>query len=273
VSARWVIRLLLVLYVAVLSSAGAAPAPASAASAGPAVARWVAPLPGPVDVRRGFSPPRTRWGPGHRGVDLAAGAGAVVRAAGAGVVTYAGVLAGRGVVVVRHGALRTTYEPLTALARVGTVVAPGTPIGRLAFGHGGPEPPGVALLHWGLLRGQTYLDPMRLLRFAPSRLVPVASASPAASSAAFPVRADGLVAAPALDTRSVPASPARSGRGDDGPRGVAPATVALGGGLVLAAAVSRAGRRACRAAGARPSCASGRSGSRSRPGPGRSPPA
>jgi murein DD-endopeptidase MepM/ murein hydrolase activator NlpD len=53
------------------------------------------------------------FGPGHRGVDLAAVAGAPVLAAGAGTVVFAGTVAGRGVVSVDHsGGLRTTYEPV-----------------------------------------------------------------------------------------------------------------------------------------------------------------
>lgn len=139
---------------------------------------WVPPL-APLVVRRAFDPPDVRWGAGHRGVDLAGHAGAVVRAAGAGVVTYAAVLAGRGVVVVRHGVLRTTYEPVRALARVGAAVGPGSVVGLLAAGHAGHARPGEALLHWGLLRDETYLDPLSLLRREPSRLVPVAPASPA----------------------------------------------------------------------------------------------
>lgn len=66
------------------------------------------------EVTRGFDPPDGPYRPGHRGVDLAAGPGTPVLAAGAGVVGYAGVLAGRGVVTVVHpgDGLRTTYEPV-----------------------------------------------------------------------------------------------------------------------------------------------------------------
>src|ERR1700733_3037098 len=67
----------------------------------------------PARVVRAFDPPAAPWLPGHRGVDLAAPPGAVVRAAGAGRVVYAAVLAGRGVVSVQHpDGLRTTYEPV-----------------------------------------------------------------------------------------------------------------------------------------------------------------
>ena len=66
-----------------------------------------------------FDPPASPYGAGHRGVDLAGSVGQEVHAALAGTVTYAGRLAGRGVVVVSHGETRTTYEPVTATVNVG----------------------------------------------------------------------------------------------------------------------------------------------------------
>src|SRR5688500_11978557 len=75
----------------------------------------------PVDgarVVRRFDPPPRPWLPGHRGTDLAAAPGSVVRAAGAGTIVFAGQVAGRGVVSVAHsGGLRTTYEPVVVRAR------------------------------------------------------------------------------------------------------------------------------------------------------------
>lgn len=175
------LRVLLVLSWVVLGVAS--PASARADGAPPPHAARVPPIPTvgrapcvspvgePVRVVRPFRPPAVRWGAGHRGVDLAAGVGSVVRASGAGRVSFAGRLAGRGVVVVVHGVLRTTYEPVTATVRVGDRVAAGAPIGQLDAGHD-PARPGVGLLHWGLLRGRSYLDPMSLLRGRPVRLLP-----------------------------------------------------------------------------------------------------
>ncbi|MBI1377776.1 MAG: peptidoglycan DD-metalloendopeptidase family protein [Frankiales bacterium] len=114
-------------------------------------------------VVRGFDPPARPWLPGHRGVDLDARPGDVVRAAGPGVVTWAGDLAGRGVVVVTHpDGLRTTYEPVDASVPGGADVAAGAVLGRV--GTGSAHCGGIAAcLHWGLRRGRDYLDPMRLL--------------------------------------------------------------------------------------------------------------
>ena len=83
------------------------------------------------DVVRGFDPPDSPYGAGHRGVDLAGGVGQRVHTALAGTVVFAGSIAGRGVVVVGHGATRTTYEPVIASVRLGTTLARGDPIGSL----------------------------------------------------------------------------------------------------------------------------------------------
>jgi murein DD-endopeptidase MepM/ murein hydrolase activator NlpD len=132
-----------------------------------AAASAVAPLPGPVV--RGFDPPDQPWLAGHRGVDLLGTIGAAVVTAMAGRVVYAGTLAGRGVVVVSHGALRTTYLPVTPAVAVGAQVGTGQLIGRLGGGHACP---GGTCLHWGLKRGDTYLDPLSLLDAGPVRLLP-----------------------------------------------------------------------------------------------------
>ena len=142
---------------------GVAPPAAAAASAVP-------PLPGPVV--RGFDPPDQPWLTGHRGVDLLGTIGADVVAAMAGRVVFAGTIAGRGVVVVSHGALRTTYLPVNPTVAVGALVGTGEVIGRLAGGH---RCTGGTCLHWGLKRGDIYLDPLSLLDAGPVRLLPATS--------------------------------------------------------------------------------------------------
>ena len=157
------------------------PAPAGsapAAGAGPAVPavpvpaagyRW--PIAGPPPVTRPFDPPAQRWLSGHRGVDLAGTPGVTVRSAGAGVVFFAGPVAGIGVVSVDHpGGLRTTYQPLDPLVSAGDRVAAGDPVGVLAAGHAGC--PVAACLHWGLRQGPHYLDPLLLLGLGRLRLLP-----------------------------------------------------------------------------------------------------
>lgn len=137
------------------------------APAAPAAAAGVYPVDGPV-VRR-FDPPALPWLPGHRGVDLRAAPGTPVRAAASGRVGFAGEVAGKPVVAVWHGTLRTTYEPVLARVRPGDPVTAGQVIGVLAAGH--PcGPPGC--LHWGLRRGEHYLDPLWLVTTPRVRLLP-----------------------------------------------------------------------------------------------------
>jgi murein DD-endopeptidase MepM/ murein hydrolase activator NlpD len=151
------------------------PATGHAADRGPTDGVWpLDPRPRVVGV---FDPPGTRWGSGHRGVDLAGRPGQRVRAALPGRISFAGRLAGRGVVVVVHDATRTTYEPVDASVAVGDVVRAGEVIGRLqVFGsHCFPR----SCLHWGLIEGREhYLDPLTLVGAGPVRLLPLDGSTP-----------------------------------------------------------------------------------------------
>jgi murein DD-endopeptidase MepM/ murein hydrolase activator NlpD len=131
----------------------------------PAAAGAIAPVPGGI-VRR-FDPPATRYGPGHRGVDLAADPGEAVRAALSGTVAFAGDVAGRGWVTVDHGGgLVTTYGWLAPRRVVrGDRVRTGTVLGRLAED--------ATHLDWGARLDGEYLDPLRLLGRWRARLVPL----------------------------------------------------------------------------------------------------
>lgn len=158
----------------VTTPGSAAPATASGAGAGHASAT-IRPAVWPLSPRpavvRAFSPPLSRYGAGHRGVDLAGTEGQRVLAAVPGRVTYAGLLAGRGVVVVDHGATRTTYEPVTAGVAVGAQVAAGDVLGTLTASASHCSP--GACLHWGLIEGDVYRDPLSLVGAGPVRLLPL----------------------------------------------------------------------------------------------------
>jgi murein DD-endopeptidase MepM/ murein hydrolase activator NlpD len=148
----------------------AAPRPLPVAPAG----GWQWPLePSPAVVRR-FQPPPTPWSAGHRGVDLLAHVGQPVLAAGPGVVSFSGDIAGVGVVSVAHaGGLRTTYEPVRARVPTGVVVRAGDQIGAVDAGPGHCAP--ITCLHWGLIHGgggaMTYLDPLSVLALGPPVLL------------------------------------------------------------------------------------------------------
>ncbi|MET9182192.1 M23 family metallopeptidase [Kitasatospora aureofaciens] len=154
-------------------SAGGAPTGDDASPRGAARA-W--PVGGPGGLLGRFEPPAKPWAAGHRGVDLAAVPGAEVRAAAAGVIAFSGLVAGRPVVTVAHPGsgsppLRTTYLPVTGTLPVGTTVAAGQVIGRLA--PDGRHCGAGDCLHWGLLRGGRYLDPLALLGAGRARLLPL----------------------------------------------------------------------------------------------------
>jgi murein DD-endopeptidase MepM/ murein hydrolase activator NlpD len=143
----------------------------SALRAAPTSSPWTWPLtPGPDRVVRDFDPPAQPWLAGNRGVDLAGRPGETVRAAGAGVVSFAGVIAHVGVVSVTSGALRTTYQPLRVRVHRGDPVAAGSVLGTLT--QAGSHCPPAPCLHWGLLRGPAYLDPLALLGLEQVRLYP-----------------------------------------------------------------------------------------------------
>lgn len=143
---------------AVPFAAGSASPPVPA----PAGVDYAAPV-APLQVVRGFDPPVTRYGAGHLGVDLAVRAHQRMRAAADGVVTFAGRVAGRGLVVVQHAdGVRTEYEPLLVSVHRGEVVRAGGVLGAVAGRHGACAP--GRCLHWGARRGADYLDPLLLLR-------------------------------------------------------------------------------------------------------------
>ncbi|MDT7843642.1 murein hydrolase activator EnvC family protein [Streptomyces justiciae] len=171
--------LLLALLLTPLPSASGDPAPPPPrppSATVPAIARtW------PVGVRppvlRTWEPPPTAYARGHRGVDLAAPPGTPVRAVAAGRVSFAGRVAGKGVlsIALTGTDLRTTYEPVRATVKKGEEVTPGEVVATV-------EPTGshctTTCVHWGLRRGDTYLDPLSLLppwllHRGPSRLLPV----------------------------------------------------------------------------------------------------
>ena len=141
-----------------------------AASASAAAARgWLRPVDGPV--LRAFAVGPDRFAAGqHRGADLGAPAGARVRAACGGRVSFAGRVPGGGrTVSVRCGALVATYQHLGRVkVRRGQGLLPGAPIGTVGSARPSPH------VHLGARRTATgaYVDPLTLLGGAPPAGVP-----------------------------------------------------------------------------------------------------
>lgn len=124
----------------------------------------VRPVPG--EVVAGFDPPDRPYGPGRRGVQLAADAGEPVRAVRGGRVVFAGPVAGTPWVSVDHGGgLRTSYGPVEPQVRVGETVSAGGVLGHVAGSAQGE-------LHWGARLDGRYIDPLDLLRAWRPVLVP-----------------------------------------------------------------------------------------------------
>ncbi|HWC34759.1 MAG TPA: peptidoglycan DD-metalloendopeptidase family protein [Mycobacteriales bacterium] len=145
-----------------LALTGLAPASRSVPAAPVSTYEW--PLrPAPDRIVRDFDPPAQPWLAGNRGLDLAGHRDQAVHAANSGIVTFAGPVGGTQAISISFGALRTTYEPVRPSVRRGQVVHTGEVIGRLD----GP------VLHWGLLRGADYLDPLALLGLERVRLLPI----------------------------------------------------------------------------------------------------
>lgn len=153
-----------------LGSAGgragpAAPGPGAAPSTSP----YSAPVADPVVLAFAALPERP-WDRGHRGVDLAAPPGTPVLAPADGTVTFSGRVVDRAVVTIAHAdGLRSSVEPVTATAPVGAHVLRGQPVGVTTPGGHCDD----RCLHWGVRRGEAYLDPLALLRpSVPSVLLP-----------------------------------------------------------------------------------------------------
>jgi hypothetical protein len=129
-----------------------APAGPVAAAGVPASGTYVPPVDAPVSEP--FHVDGGPYGPGNRGIEYATRPGDVVGAAAAGTVVFAGTVAGRRYVTIRHAdGVRTAYGPLRELLVVaGAAVEQGQPIGTAD----GP-------VLFTARVGDTYIDPAPLL--------------------------------------------------------------------------------------------------------------
>ena len=155
-----IIRCLVAVTVAGSFVVTAAPAAATPIITGPPPSVGYAP---PVDapVTDPFRPPTSPYGPGNRGLEFGTAPGTVVGAAADGTVTYAGVVAGRRWVTIRHAdGVRTTYGPLDTISvAVGGRVARGQPIGTT-----------TDALTFTARIGEAYVDPASLFDGGPPRV-------------------------------------------------------------------------------------------------------
>lgn len=113
---------------------------------------WDAPVDAPISDP--FRPPSRRYGPGNRGIEYATEPGQDVVAVAAGVVEFAGPVAGLPVVVIDHGAgLRSSYVNLLDGS-----------VGRgLVVGRGQRIAAAGEAFHLGARRDGNYVDPAELI--------------------------------------------------------------------------------------------------------------
>ncbi len=142
-----------------------------------AAGTWTWPVSGPVI--RGFDPPDSPYGAGHRGVDIAAAVGTLIVAPAPGTVSFAGPVGGKLFLTIDHAdGVQSTYSWLsTLLLSKGDRVEAGTPIATTGWGH--PDLL-VPHLHLGVKLNDAYVDPMAFLGdvsvSAFIRLAPLAAA-------------------------------------------------------------------------------------------------
>jgi murein DD-endopeptidase MepM/ murein hydrolase activator NlpD len=146
------------------SAAAVVPAPSPGATVvGLARRDWSWPF-AAFRLERRYEAPATRFGAGHRGIDLRPLDGFEVRAPAAGVVAFSGSVAGRGILTIDHGdGLVTTLEPIDSTLTAGDRVERGALVGTMSVG--GHASSGA--LHVGVrLRGE-YINPLLLLGGVP----------------------------------------------------------------------------------------------------------
>jgi hypothetical protein len=196
---------------ATLLTAGVTAALTLAAPAPSAAADWTWPVRGPVITRYANDNARPFAGGMHRGVDIAAPVGTRVGAAGAGRVTYAGMLGTSGLVVAVLTSNRryaTSYLHLSMIAvEKGDTVGAGQKLGEV--GKSGRPSTREPHLHFGVRLGgreRFYVDPLTLLP-----ALSAARASVPALPAPVPVRptVHPALAPVPMGPRAVPVSPHR----------------------------------------------------------------
>ncbi|MFD4420221.1 murein hydrolase activator EnvC family protein [Agromyces sp. NPDC058484] len=136
-------------------------APVSEGPGGPLrIEQWRWPVAPPIRVVAPFRAPPSPYAAGHRGIDLVVEPGAGVVAPAAGVVSFAGQVAGRGVVAIDHGGgVVSAIEPVEALVAKGTPVSAGGTIADVA--SGGHCAAGC--VHFGVRIDGEYVSPFLFL--------------------------------------------------------------------------------------------------------------
>ena len=128
---------------------------------------WVWPVGVPHPIARPFVAPATPYSSGHRGIDIRAPSPDVFAPAD-GVVSFAGMVAGRPVLSIRHpGGLVSSFEPVSAAVPAGTVVSRGQLVGTLLPGHCAS----TLCVHFGVRLDGEYVSPLNYLGSIPRAIL------------------------------------------------------------------------------------------------------
>lgn len=158
----FLLLLLLLLFLLPAQVASVPGGPSHQVVAAPVVERRTEPAPwvwptGSRTVSRPWESPANDYAAGHRGIDVRAPVGTAAVAVADGTVTFAGPVAGRGVVTIDHGdGLRSTLDSVTPTVTTGDRVHQGDAVGRVTVGH---CPASAPCLHLGARIDDRYVDP------------------------------------------------------------------------------------------------------------------
>ena len=142
------------------------------------VGTWDWPLAAPQTLLRPYIAPATPYSAGHRGIDIEAHGTeetllTAVTAPASGTVHFAGFVADRPVLSIRHpGGVISSFEPVTTALVIGDAVRAGQQIGTLEVGHCSS-----LCLHFGVRIDGGYVSPLLFLGGVP-RAVPLPTRFP-----------------------------------------------------------------------------------------------
>lgn len=129
---------------------------------------WLWPTDGQRLVIAPFRAPAHDYGPGHRGMDVAAEPGSQVHSPADGVIAFRGTVVDRPLITIDHGrGYVTTLEPVASDLSPGDVVTAGDVLGTLA--DGGHAPRGT--LHVGVRVDDVYVNPRGLFGRPPRAIL------------------------------------------------------------------------------------------------------
>ena len=148
----------IIIFVLLAPLVGSIPA-ASATTMTTTHARWTWPVAEPHPVIRPYIAPATKYSAGHRGIDIRAPLGSIVRSPADGVIHFSGFVVDRSIVSIDHGGgILSSFEPVLSDLTEGAIVHRGDPLGIVQSGHCTSS-----CLHLGVRVHGQYVSPMNFL--------------------------------------------------------------------------------------------------------------